>query len=125
MCHVILALPVIGLAVFWIWPLSIALPVYLVILSISGLFYFAILKAMHRPVVTGRAGLIGRPVDVLDVSGRSGHVRLLGEIWRAVFDDLLRQGDRAWVVGVTGLTLRIAKQPPAPTRPGRQVHCAR
>ena len=111
MCHLILLMPVIGLIVFWIWPLSTALPVYLVILSLTGLVYFALTRAMHRPVVTGKEGLIGKSVDVIDMSGHSGHVRFQGEIWQAFSEDSLQKGNKATIVGVKGLTLRIGKEP--------------
>jgi membrane protein implicated in regulation of membrane protease activity len=110
MCHLVLLLPIFGLIVFWIWPLSISLPVYLVILMLSGLIYFALLKAMHKPVVTGREGLIGESVDVIDMLNHNGHVRYEGEIWEAYSNDSLIKGDKAIILEINGLKLKIGKE---------------
>ena len=107
MGHLILLLPIIGLVVFLIWPVSLALPVYLVILAISGYVYFLILKAMRRPKESGQEELLGKSAEVIEMSGHQGQVRVEGAIWHAVSDDVLRQGDRAIVIGVDGLTLRL------------------
>ncbi len=123
MCHIILLMPVIGLIVFWIWPLSTALPVYLVILSLSGLVYFALMRAMHRPVVTGKEGLMGKSVDVIDMSGHNGHVRFQGEIWQAFSEDSLHEGNKASVIGMDGLTLRIGKEHSLRERMEIKGHC--
>ena len=109
MCHLILMMPVLGLGVFWIWPFGTALPVYLVILLLSAFVYFAMIRAMHRPVVTGAGGLIGQIADVSDMNGHQGHVHVHGEIWRAVSDDLLEAGSKAVIVGIDGMTLEVRK----------------
>ena len=110
MCHLILLLPIIGLVVFWIWPLSVALPVYIAILVISGTMYWMILKSMRRPVTTGTRGMIGKSVEVIDMSNHVGHVRAGGAIWNAESSDSLRAGDKATILGVDDLTLRIGKK---------------
>lgn len=119
MNHLILLLPLIGLVVFWIAPLSIAIPVYLVILIASGLAYYSIIKSMRRPVVTGKEGLIGQTVEITDMSGHTGHVRIQGELWRAVSDDILHAGDKAVILDVEKLTLRVARQPSVEKPPKR------
>ena len=115
MCHLILLMPVIGLIVFWIWPFDTAMPVYLVILTISGLLYAAIMKSMRRPVTTGSEGLRGERVVVMEMRGHEGRVRLHGAIWRAVTDDDLRPSEPARVVAVNGLTLKIKREGAAST----------
>lgn len=110
MCHLVLMMPVIGLGVFWLWPFSVAMPVYLVILFISGLVYFALLKAMSRPVVTGKEGLIGRTVEIMDISGYRGHVRVHGEIWEAYFQGSFQKADKGIVKEVRDMTLVIEKE---------------
>jgi membrane-bound ClpP family serine protease len=117
MCHLILLLPLIGLAVFWIAPLSIAIPIYVVVLLASGFWYYSIMKSMRRPVVTGREGLIGQRVEIIDMSGRTGHVRTHGEIWRAVSDDIFHGGDKAIILDIEDLTLRIARESSAENQP--------
>lgn len=104
-------MPLIGLVVFWIWPLSIALPVYLLIFLISIMVYLALLKAMQRPVVTGREGLIGKSVEIMDISGDSGHVRVHGEIWDAVFEGTFRITDKGKIKDIRGKTLILERIP--------------
>lgn len=36
MCHLVLFMPLIGLALFWLLPFYLALPLYLAILFLSG-----------------------------------------------------------------------------------------
>jgi membrane-bound serine protease (ClpP class) len=123
MCHLILMMPVIGLGVFWIWPFATALPVYLVILLLSAFVYFAMIRAMHRPVVTGAGGLIGQIADVSDTNGHEGHVHVHGEIWRAVSDDLVEPGGKAVIVRIDGMTLEIRKSSGQPRPVAADKHC--
>ena len=53
MCHLILALPFLGLMVFWLWPLYVAASVYAAIFLLSLWLYYLIIQVMRRPVVTG------------------------------------------------------------------------
>lgn len=110
MCHLVLLMPLIGLGVFWLWPFSVAMPVYLVILFISGLVYFAMLRAMHRPVTTGKEGLIGKSAEVIDIAGFRGHVRVHGEIWEAIFEDSFQKGDTGIIKEVRDMILVIEKE---------------
>lgn len=45
MCHLILLTPVFSLAVFWIWPLTVAGPVYAVVVALSLWMYALIMRA--------------------------------------------------------------------------------
>lgn len=110
MCHLIFLLPVIGLVVFWIWPLTVAIPVYILILILSALFYMAVMNSMRRPAVTGFEELIGKSAEVIDMSGHKGHIRIENEIWDARSGDPLRKGDEARVIGAKDMTLVIAKK---------------
>lgn len=111
MCHLVLLMPLVGLVVFWILPISAAIPVYLVILLLSGIVYYAMMKAMKRPVVTGDEGLTGKTAKVIEMSGHEGQVKVEGAIWSAESDDLLRKGDKALVLEVHDLTLKVGKLP--------------
>ncbi len=102
-------MPALGIVVFWIWPLSIALPVYLVILITSGFIYYALMQAMRRPVATGKEGLLGKPVEILDISGHDGHVRVHGEIWQAAFEGSFLKADKGIIKDVQGMTLIIGR----------------
>jgi membrane-bound ClpP family serine protease len=107
MCHIVLLMPIFGLAVFWLWPLSIALPIYLVIFTLSFIFYLVLLKAMHQPVKTGRQGLVGEIGKIIDVRNHMGHIFVHGEIWKAELKGSLKKGDKAKVIGFNGLTLQV------------------
>jgi membrane protein implicated in regulation of membrane protease activity len=112
MNHIILLLPIISLILFWVLPLVYALPIYLVILVASGLVYYAMIKAMSYKVTTGQEGLIGKPVEIIEMSGHHGRVRVHGEIWQAQSDDILQKGDKARIIEVNDMVLKIAKQTP-------------
>lgn len=109
MCHLILLMPVLGILVFWIWPISISLPVYLIILSISLLVYFSLLRAMHKPVTTGQEGLMNEVGQLTDIINHKGHVTIHGEIWNAETNLNLKKGDIVRVTDVKGLTLTVQK----------------
>jgi membrane protein implicated in regulation of membrane protease activity len=109
MHHLILLMPLLGLALFWVLPLPVALPAYLVVLLVSILIYIAILKAMHRPVKTGQQALIGDTCEITDIKNHKGHVMLHGDIWEADISGYLHKGDEAIVTGVKGLRLKVRK----------------
>lgn len=109
MCHLILMMPILGLAVFWFWPTSEALPIYTMILLLSAVVYFVIMRAMMRPAQTGREGMLHEIAEVIEPINSKGHVRVHGEIWQAVCSDSLRKGDHAEVIGMNGLTLRVKR----------------
>ena len=102
-------LPVLGLTVFWFWPLSVAAPVYAVILVISLAFYYLILQAMRQPVVTGAEEILQMTGKVLEVRGRKISVRVRGEIWNAESSDRLRVGDNVRITKMDGLVLRVQR----------------
>src|SRR5680860_605803 len=90
MCHLALLLPVVGLAVFFVLPLPVALVIYLVILGASVLLYKAVIDVMCRRVVTGREAMLGAHARVKRLeSGRVGVksgqvvVCVRGELWTA------------------------------------------
>jgi membrane protein implicated in regulation of membrane protease activity len=109
MCHLILLMPVLGIIVFWIWPLSIAVPVYTIILITSAITYFSLLKALHRPVTTGREGLIGKTGEIIDIQEDEIHAMLHGEIWSVKTNSALNIGDQVTVTGMNGLKLKVKK----------------
>ena len=122
MCHVLLLMPFLGLSVFWIWPVEMALPVYTVILMISGILYFFIIKAQHEPVHVGREALLHQIGQVIAPLSPDGLIRLRGEIWRASSSEMIPRGDHVEVVGLDGLTLLVQK-PHGTNRTVKQKHC--
>lgn len=65
-------------------------------------------RAHRRPVVTGREGLIGQRVEVIDWSGGKGHVLAQGERWNANGAETLAPGAVVRVTGIESLTLQVA-----------------
>lgn len=124
MCHIVLLMPVFGLAVFWLWPLSVALPVYTVIAVLSGFIYFALLRAMHQPVRTGKEGLIGEVVETTAKLNPEGEVRVHGEIWKAVSPDKMKKGDMAKVIDIDGMTLKVRRLSPGVSELKEGHHCS-
>jgi membrane-bound serine protease (ClpP class) len=77
-------------------------------LTLFGTAYLA-LKARRRPVVTGREDLQGADAVVLEDFEGEGWARVRGERWRVRSAVPLKQGERARVTGVSGLTLTVDK----------------
>lgn len=92
MCHLLLALPLLALPIFWIEPLPIAVSIYVPILAFSLWMYWFTMKAMRRPVETGREELLHSKGEVVDASGRPIRVHVHGETWEAVSEDDLHPG---------------------------------
>jgi membrane-bound serine protease (ClpP class) len=76
----------------------------------AGLTLFTVgaaVRARNASVMTGKEGMVGAPVEVLDDFADEGRVRAFGEIWRARTSVPLKSGKHAKVVGVDGLTLVV------------------
>jgi inner membrane protein len=109
MCHLILSLPIIGIPVFWILPLQFALPVYIVILIISVIIYYAIMMSMKTRVRTGKKGLVGEIGNIFNLTPIDLLVHVHGEIWEAISNDKLKNGDKIRIIKVEGLRLNVRK----------------
>lgn len=109
MCHLILMMPVLGLPVFWLWPISVAAPVYAVIVVLSAVLYFFTMRAMRRPVHTGSEELLRSIGEVVEARERLARVRVHGEIWNVGSSEKLHKSDRVKVLSVDGLTLRVQR----------------
>jgi membrane-bound serine protease (ClpP class) len=68
--------------------------------------YFA-LKVRDRPIVSGREDLQGAEAIVLGDFEKEGWARVHGETWRVRSAMPMKEGDRARVVAISGLTLTI------------------
>jgi len=113
MCHLILLMPVLGLPILWIMPLSFAIPSYVVIVLMSVFLYWLITKAMRKPIQDGFQSLIGTEAEV--VSRRARHssapylVRSKGELWSAYSADSLRPGEPVNIVSVKGIGIVVER----------------
>ncbi|MGH7305473.1 MAG: NfeD family protein, partial [Candidatus Rokuibacteriota bacterium] len=83
------------------------------VLATAGLFLFVVaagVRALGRPPSTGAEGLVGKTGTVRERLGPEGQVMVSGEIWRALAEgEPLEPGTQVRVVGVNGLTLKVAK----------------
>lgn len=109
MCHLLLLMPLVALPLFWRLPLAVALPSYATVVAISGWLYWLAMRAMRRPIVSGREGLLGSVGDVVHVGRDRLSVRIHGEVWTATSPDNLRIGERVRVTRIDGLVLGVSR----------------
>lgn len=112
MHHLILLLPIFGIVVFWLLPLGIAIPVYIAILIISGLMYWAIIRAV-RNIPRASLSFIGEQARVVSRLGPEDEFRYMvevhGELWAAVSSDKLNVGDVVSIKSVKGIILWVQR----------------
>ncbi len=110
---ILLSLPLIGIAVFWLLPLPSAILVYLLILALSAVLYWITARAMKKRPSYGIKALIGAQARVVSRLGPKADaqylVKLRGELWRADSNDSLKPGEPVVVLSVNGLTLIVAR----------------
>lgn len=112
MCHLVLFLPVLTLPVFWLFPISTAMPIYLIISGISLVLYFLIFKAMRMKPQVGREAMIGQTGVVIKEIAPEGKIEYAAEIWNATTDGKkLSVGDKAVIEGFWGLNLLVKEVP--------------
>jgi membrane protein implicated in regulation of membrane protease activity len=110
MCHVLLALPLLALPVFWMFPLAIALPIYGAVAGLSAVTYWYAVQAMNRPIQNGLDGMVGEMGEVVERGSEGLLVKVHNEIWPAVYAEIpLHKGDQVEIVSVDHLTLRVKK----------------
>lgn len=113
MCHLIFFLPIFGLPVFWIFPFSIALPVYIFIVGISMLLYYKIFQAMRAKVRNGQAAMLGKTGVVLQNIDPEGKIKYATEIWNAVAEGKkFLKGEKVVISGFSyGLRVIVKEAP--------------
>jgi membrane-bound serine protease (ClpP class) len=79
---------------------------------LSVLVAWLAFKALRRRPTTGREGLIGEKGRALSGISGNRHVFVHGEIWKAVSEEEIQEGDAIEVTEVDGLALRVRKAPP-------------
>lgn len=109
MCHLVLALPIVALSVFWLAPLPTAVSIYAPVLALSLWAYWFVMKALHSPVQTGREQLLRSTGEVVQATTGTLLVNVRGELWQAISEDELRANDAVKVTAVTGLKLHVRK----------------
>ena len=82
------------------------------VLTLLNLAFFAIVlgalfQSRKRPVVSEKGNLIGSEATVVADFEGNGHVRVLGEIWKASSPAPLVQNQTVIIVSVQGLLLHV------------------
>ncbi|MDO8692035.1 MAG: NfeD family protein [Dehalococcoidia bacterium] len=128
MCHLVLLMPIFGLALFLVLPWPIAVPAYLVVLIVSAVLYYKMMQAMKLPIQVGRETLLGKVVEVVTVVEAPSLARYLvrngGELWSATSTGEFKRGDNAVVMGFEGS--RVVLEPLSGDRgspPTTQAKC--
>ena len=65
------------------------------------------IKDRNKKSKYGVTGMIGKVVEVRRWNKTEGQVLVNGELWRAVCDVPLTVGDKAEIIDITGLTLKL------------------
>ncbi|MDP2935823.1 MAG: NfeD family protein [Dehalococcoidia bacterium] len=111
MCHLLLLMPLFGLALFLVLPLPIALPAYLLVLVASVMLFYKVMQAMKQPVYVGREALLGQEVEVVAATETPCRARYLvrqgGELWSALSECQLNPGEKARIVSFEGTMPRV------------------
>jgi membrane protein implicated in regulation of membrane protease activity len=78
--HLWLAIPVVGLGLFFVLPFSWALTLYVAVVLLSSLIYYKVMESKAAQVTTGAEALIGKVVT----TDASGCIHYQGEWWTTV-----------------------------------------
>jgi membrane-bound serine protease (ClpP class) len=73
--------------------------------AILPLVWLITKKSRRSP--TGQSGMIGQVAEVKEWAGNKGKVFVHGELWQAESDVPLNSGDKALVLSIKGLKLRV------------------
>lgn len=117
MCHLLIAVPVAGLGLFYFFPFGLALTIYLPTAGISLFLLLLVVKAHCRPTVTGRESMVGECADAISDLGPTGKISFQGLIWDARSETPVRQGERVIITGFQGLKALVRKRESQGVRP--------
>ncbi|MBI3041745.1 MAG: hypothetical protein HYY78_02855 [Betaproteobacteria bacterium] len=109
MCHLILAMPLLALPVFWLLPMGAAIPLYGAAVAVTAGVYVLAVKAMRKPVCTGAEDMLRAVGTVREVRGNALTVWVKSELWSAKATERVAVGDIVEVIGIEELTLRVRK----------------
>jgi membrane-bound serine protease (ClpP class) len=88
--------------------LSFLLPTVMTIGALIGVAAWMAVKTAPRRPVTGAEGMIGSIGIAKTDLNPHGQITLHGEIWEAISQTPIRQGETAEVMSVEGLTVKVA-----------------
>ena len=107
-CHLLLLLPLAGLALFFVLPWPVALGIDVVLAAIAAGIAVPGMRALRQPITTGREALVGQIGEAASDVQREGLVRYGGELWTATANGVrISAGTRVRIRGVEGLKLLI------------------
>jgi membrane protein implicated in regulation of membrane protease activity len=109
MCHLVFIAPALALPIFWLVPLSVAIPAYGAVLVLTALIAWPVVAAMRRPPLNGMEGMIGAKAEALTELNPHGLIRCQGEVWSATAEQLIPAGERVRVVAVERLHARVMR----------------
>jgi membrane-bound serine protease (ClpP class) len=115
MCHVVLLLPIFGLVLFWFLDFSLALPLYLGLVVLSGVVALLTLRSLRKPASSGMEGMHGATAEVVEALRPRGTVRYHSTFWSARAREPIAAGETVRIVGNEGLCLRVEKVIEAPS----------
>jgi membrane-bound serine protease (ClpP class) len=94
-----------GFGVDW-WMIALMTTTSLAFLS---LLLGLIVKSHRKPAKTGIEEILNTEGEIISWSGRTGDVRMTGEVWKAISldDHILKRGDAVRVKSIEGLILTI------------------
>jgi membrane protein implicated in regulation of membrane protease activity len=107
-CHLILLLPVMGLGLFVVLPLEVALPLYGLVVGISALLYLVVWRALRLPIQTGTEGMIGKEAEVIQELTPQGVIRHRNELWSAQGVEPIAKGEKVIILAVNGLLATVS-----------------
>jgi membrane-bound serine protease (ClpP class) len=87
--------------------LSFIIPTAVVLGMVLMTLTWIALKTQRRHAVTGTEAMVGTIVLAQTDVAPKGRVFVHGEIWEAVSDEPIREGEEAKVKGISGLTLKV------------------
>jgi membrane-bound ClpP family serine protease len=108
-CHLIFLAPVLALPLFWLLPLSLALPLYGVVVGLTALVTWPVVVAWRRPQITGAEGMVGARGEALTELSPHGLIRCHGEVWSATANEPIAGGERVRVVALDRLHARVVR----------------
>jgi hypothetical protein len=81
MCHVVWMLPILGLSLFWVLDVSVALPAYMGVLALSGMVMVLTVQSLRKPANSGEGdasidrgnGTRRARLIILRIAGDVGH----------------------------------------------------
>jgi membrane protein implicated in regulation of membrane protease activity len=100
--------PILGLALFFIFPFWTAFPIYIPILLFGAFVNFKMMESMKLKVQTGSEGLMGKEAVVLEDINPEGKVEIMDEIWKATAKGkTFQKGKKVKITGTQGLVLTV------------------